>query len=150
MPTEMKKMKSVKTQDAVTVYNVLKGLKIAKLAKADQFAVLRAARALKPIAAGFEDFAKDAQERLKPEGFDAVVEKSQRFAMLGEEEKSAVNAAFNAYQKDVDECVRPELESVKEVDSFEVLSEEALSGIASANEQLDVQTLMLIEDVCGA
>lgn len=149
MSEKMNEKKSVKTQDALSVYNVLKSLKIAKLSKADQFAVLRAARALKPVAIGFEDFVKDAQERLKPEGFDSVVEKSQRFDTLSDEEKRAVNEAIGAYQKDVDECVKPELESVKEVDAFEPLSEEALSGIASANEHLDVQTLMLIEDVCG-
>lgn len=141
--------RSVKVQDALAVYNTLKGLKIAKLDREGQFAVLRAARALKAVATGFEDFAKDAQERLKPEGFDKVVEKSQRFDTLTDDEKRAVNAAAAAYQRDVDECVRPELESVKEVDGFAPLSEDTVAAIASSNEQLDVQTLMLIEDVCG-
>ena len=149
MSEKMNEKKSVKTQDALSVYNVLKSLKIAKLSKADQFAVLRAARALKPVAIGFEDFVKDAQERLKPEGFDGVIEKSQRFNTLSDEEKRAVNEAATAYQRDVDECVKPELDSFKEVDCFEPLSEDAISGIASSNEHLDVQTLMLIEDVCG-
>lgn len=139
----------VKTADAVSVYNVLKGLKISKLKKEDQFTVLRAARALKHIATGFEDFVKDAQERLKPDGFDKMEKKRELFAALPDSEKMELNRFYLSYQKDVDDCVRPELESDKEVDSFAPLSEEALSCIASANENLDVQTLILIEDVCG-
>ena len=133
----------------MSVYNVLKGLKISRLAKDDQFAVLRAARALKPVATGFEDFVRDAQERLQPEGFARMEGKRERFATLPDDEKRELNKFYMSYQKDVDDCVLPELESEKEVDSFTPLSEEALSGIALANENLDVQTLMLIEDVCG-
>ncbi len=141
--------KSVKTSDAVSVYNVLKSLKIAKMAKEDQFAVLRAARALKPVATGFDDFVKDAQERLKPEGFDEIVEKSQRFDSLTDDEKREVNTVAAAYQKDVDDCVKPELDSDKEIDSFTPLSEDAIAAIATGNEHLDVQTLMLLQDICG-
>lgn len=143
------KKKTIKTADAVSVYNVLKGLHISKLVKEDQFAVLRAARALKPIAVAFEDFVKDAQGRLKPENFAKMEERRERFETLSDDEKRELNRFYLSYQKDVDDCVRPELESEKEIDVFSPLSEEALSGIASANENLDVQTLMLIEDVCG-
>lgn len=146
----MAEKRTIKTADAVSVYNILKGLKISKLKKEEQFAVLRSARALKPIAMAFEDFVKDAQERLKPENFAKMEERRERFGELTDDEKRELNMFYMNYQKDIDDCIRPELESEKEIDSFAPLSEEALSGIASANENLDVQTLMLIEDVCGA
>ena len=141
--------KTVKTSDAVAVYNAIKGLRIMKLEKGDMFAVLRTANALKPVAAAFEDFVKDAQERLKPEGFDSVVEKSQRFDSLTEDEKREVNRVAQAYQKDVDECVREELERDREVAGLATITDDALATIASDNDSLDVQTLVLIQQVCG-
>lgn len=147
METDSKK--KVKTADAVSAYNSIKALKIGKLPKEEQFKVLRAARILKPIAAGFEDFVKDAQERLKPDDFADIADKSQRFAELTDEEKIAVNKAAAAYQRDVDECVRPEFESEKEVAWFEPLSEDSFAQIASENESVDVQTLLALQDILG-
>lgn len=139
--------KTMRVGDIVNAYNVLKTLKIAKLPREDQFAVLRASRALKPVATAFDDFVNDARERLKPEDFDSIVEKSQRFDSLPEEEKVRVNMAARAYQNDVDECVREEYEKAVDVDAFDSLSEEAISGIATGNDTLDVQTLLLLESL---
>ena len=144
--------KQVKTDDAIRVYNILKTLKISKLDKTGQFTIIRAARVLKPVATAFEDFVKDAQERLKPAGFDALREKTEAAGGIenlpAEEQKEAKEAA-EAYNKDVSDCVEPELKKICEVDMFKGFSDDVLSKIASENSELNVEILMLIEDVCG-
>ena len=136
----------IKTSQAVSLYNVLKGLKIGKLPKEGQFRVLRAAKAFKPAATAFEDFLSDVRERLKPEGFDALIEKSQRFKTLPEEEKATVNEALGKYNRDIDECVKSELDKEVEADTVESIGDEALALLAEAND-LDVQTMLMLEDM---
>lgn len=138
--------KKMKTSEAVSLYNILKGLKIGKLPKEGQFKVLRAAKAFKPGAAAFEDFLSDVRERLKPEGFDAVIEKSQRFKELPEDEKVAVNEAIGKYNKNVEECVKTELDKEIEVDPVEPLGEDSLAILVEAND-LDVQTMLMLEEL---
>lgn len=139
--------KTVKTQDVVNGYAILKTVKIGKLDKADQFKVIRNARALKPVATAFDDFVTDARERLKPEGFDEIIEKSQRFKTLSDEERADVNVAIMKHNKEVEDCVRAEAEKEVEIEMPETLSEAALSGIVTEN-NLDVQSMMLLMDLC--
>lgn len=145
---ESKKTVTIKVGDAVSVYNTMKGLNIRSLKKEDMFSVLRAANALKPVAESFSGFLKDAQDRLKPEGFDRIVEKSRNFDALPDDEKKEVNKAAQAYQKDVDDCVKTELDKETEVAQFARLSEDAIAGIASSND-LDVASIMLLQEVVG-
>ena len=143
--TEDKKTVKVKTSDAVAVYNILRKLNIARLKKEDAFVVLRAANRLKPAASAFEEFVKDAQERLKPEGWD---ERSQKFDSLPDAEKAEFNKAASAYQKDVEECVKTELEKEIEIETA-LLGEEGLADIIASNDKLNVEAIMLIEDTIG-
>ena len=138
--------KTMKTSEVVSLYNVLKGLKIGKLPKEGQFKVLRAAKAFKPIATAFEDFLSDVRERLKPEEFDAVVEKSQRFNELTDPEKIEVNDAIGKYNKTVEECVKTELDKMIEVDKVELFGEDNLAILAEVND-LDVQTVLMLENI---
>ncbi len=137
----------VKTSDAVAVYNTIKALRIGTLPKEDRFSILRAAKALRTVATSFDDFLKDAQERLKPEGFDALADKARAFDTLTDQEKAEVNRRLGDYQKDVDDCVKGELEREVEIEALPAIAEETLSEIAAANTGLDVQTLMLMEDL---
>ncbi|MDE6236307.1 MAG: hypothetical protein K2M45_00380 [Muribaculaceae bacterium] len=136
----------MKTSVAVSCYNVLKVLKIRKLPKEGQFKVLRAAKAFKPIATAFEDFLSDVRERLKPEGFETVVEKSQRFNDLTDPEKIEVNDAIGKYNKTVEECVKTELDKYVELDSVELFGDDNLAILTEAND-LDVQTVLMLEDI---
>lgn len=138
--------KTMKTSEAVSLYNILRGLKIGKLPKEGQFRVIRAARAMKPAATAFEDFVADARERLKPEGFDAALEKRRDFDNLSEEEKREINETVSKFNKDIDDCVHVELDKAVEVDPVEPLGEDALALLAEAND-LDVQTVMLLEEL---
>lgn len=141
--------KTVRTGDAVAAYNTLKGLRIMKLDKGDMFAVLRAANTLKPVAESFDGFLRDARERLKPEGWDSVSERIARFDTLPDEEKRELNRIAQAYQNDVDECVRTEMDKEADITGIARISEDALATIASDNDSLDVQSLMLLQSVCG-
>lgn len=144
-----KEVKTMKTSEVVGVYNVLKSLKISKLKKEDQFAVIRAARALKPVATAFDDFIKDAQERLRPVGFDAVDEKRGRFEHLTAAEKEEVTAAVHSYNKDVNDCVQTEADREVEVGDFTRVSDDVIAGLVAGNEGLDIETVMILQDVIG-
>ena len=69
----LKKEEEMKTIDIVNAYNVLNAAKLAKMQDTDKFTVIRAMRALKPIQADYEAAVRDAQERLKPEDFERVL-----------------------------------------------------------------------------
>ncbi|MBD5237381.1 MAG: hypothetical protein HDS62_07620 [Bacteroidales bacterium] len=142
MKTEKKTMK---TEKAVALYNLLKGLKVGKLKGEMQYAVLRNARALKSVATSFEDFLSDARERLKPGEFEEVIEKFNRFDTLEEGEKQEVNRIIMDYQKRVDECVHEELEREQEIDPLTALDDEALTALSAGNELTVEQLLTLSE-----
>jgi len=149
MATKTKETTTVKVSDAVAVYNTLASLKVTKLKKEDMFLVLRAANALKPVATAFEGFVKDAQERLKPEGWDAITEKNNKFKELSDTEKAEVNKAIAAYNKDVTDCVQTELDREAKINSFTHLGEEAIGDIVAANDSLDVAAIMRLQSVIG-
>ena len=144
--------KKIKVRDAVAVYSALRGINAAKFPTADKaglFAVIRATRAFKAAFDSQADFERDAAERLKPEDFDALMEKRNRFDTLTPEEKREVADRLNAYDRAFVECVKPEQEKEVEIDAFEPLSEDVIAGIAAASENMALETLLLIEDACG-
>lgn len=117
----------------------------------DIFRVLRAMNALKPVATAFTDFQRDAQERLKPEGWDNETQpKIQKFKELSNEEKIAVNKAIGDYNGKVMECVSTEADKDKEVDAYERLSEEAFATLVKGNQHLlDFDDIRLLQEMLG-
>lgn len=154
----MKKQKTIAVNvgKAVRAYRLLttvktndkEGFKLSNLETKDIFKVIRATNALKQVATSFEDFQKDAQERLKPEDWEATIEKAQKFEELSTEERVAVNRAINTYNSKVAECVSTEVEKDKEVEVYEHLSEEAFGLLVKANEHLlDLSDIILLQDI---
>lgn len=144
--------KKIKVRDAVAVYSALRGINAAKFPTADKaglFAVIRATRAFKAAFDSQADFERDAAERLKPEDFDALMEKRNKYNSLSPEEQQEVAGKLMAYDKAFIECVKPEQEKEVEIDAFEPLSEDVIAGIAAASENMALETLLLIEDACG-
>lgn len=137
----------IKVSDAVRAYNTLKDLNIMKLKKEDMFTVLKAANALKPVTKAFEDFAKDVQERLKPEGFAEITEKAQKFDTLSDDEKREVNKIYADYNKTVNDCLIEEQEKEKEVEQYKHLSQDALGELIASNDKLTVETILLLQTV---
>lgn len=143
-----KKMTALKKADVVDAYRALSTLKIGEFEKKeDMFIILNAANALKPVAKAFDDFVEDVQKRLKPEGFDAIQEKSQRFDKLSDDEKREVNKVLQAYQKDVNDCVKDDLQKEVLASEFKHLSEASFVELIKMNKTLELQTLMVLQTI---
>lgn len=129
----------MKTIEIVKAYRIINEAKLTKMEDADKYKVIKAIRALKPIATSFDDFTKEAQERLKGEEFANMQKKAEQWQKEGEkttltmDERIAINRFFTDYNKRVEECVKEEAE--KEVSpEYGRLSEEAFSKLIGSND----------------
>lgn len=152
-----KKQEEMKTIDIVNAYNVLNAAKLSKLADADKFTVIRAMRALKPIYTGYEDAVKDAQERLKPEDFDALqkraadwnaTHKDKKLTDLTPEERTTldgINAAYRDYTSKVEECIRDLAETEREL-THTRLTEDAFGKLLESNPDWTMKEIFPVAD----
>lgn len=150
--------KTMKTIDIINAYNVLNAAKLNKLADADKFTVIRAMRALKPIHTDYEEAVKDAQERLKPEGFDDLqrraadwnaTHKDKQLKDLTPEERTTldgINTAFRDYTDKVEKCVRDLAERDCEL-TYTRLTEEAFGKLLESNPDWTMQQILAVADV---
>lgn len=150
----------MKTIDIVNAYNVLNAAKLTKLADADKFTVIRAMRALKPIHTDYEEAVKDAQERLKPEGWDDLqrraadwnaTHKDKKLTDLTPEERTTldgINAAYRDYTSKVEECIRDIAETEKTLD-YTRLSQDAFGKLLESNPEWKMQEILAVADVLG-
>lgn len=150
----------MKTIDIINAYNVLNAAKLTKLADADKFTVIRAMRALKPIYTDYEDAVKDAQERLKPEDFDALqkraadwnaTHKDKKLSDLTPEERTTlegINTAFRDYTEKVEQCVRDIAETEKTLD-YTRLTQDAFGKLLESNPEWKMQEILGVADVLG-
>ncbi len=141
----METKKNLTTEEAVVIYRALGAAKLGKMADGAKFKVIRILRVLKPLAAAYDDFLKDASERLRPAGAEAIAMKQER----GEALTDAERAAAEKYSRDVEACVSTELKRGNEL-SFEGLTEEELTGLAAANDGWTAGQLMMLADALGA
>lgn len=132
------------TDQIVTAFRLINNAKLTKMETAERFALIKAMRQLKKVATEFDDFLKDAQDKLKPENFDTIMEKYQSKQELTSEEI----VAFNKYNKNVSDCLKDELDKEIEL-TFEPLTEESLGRLIESNDYT-VNDIMVIEDVLGA
>lgn len=130
--------------DIVTAFRLINPAKLTKMETAERFALILAIRQLKKVANDFDDFFKDVQEKMKPEGFDAITEKMQARKELTAEE----SAVWNKYQKDINESLKDEFEKEIELD-FEPLGKDAMEHFIDSND-FSVSDILAIEDVIGA
>lgn len=148
---------TIKVGDAVKAYNTLTleasenkpCFCILDLKNEDMFKVLYASDALKPIAEAFNGFTKDALKRLRPEGYDKIEEKQQRFDDLTDEEKIEVNKAVGEYNRKFSECINGEAEREVEVRAYQHLSKEVFADLMKSNKELKlgISTIRLLQDV---
>ena len=155
-----KKPKDMKVIDIVNAYNVLNAAKLAKMQDTDKFTVIRAMRALKPIQTDYEAAVKDAQERLKPEDFDALQKKAadwnathkdKKLTDLTPEERATlegINAAYRDYTEKVEQCVRDLAETEKTLD-YTRLSQDAFGKLLESNPEWKMQEILGVADVLG-
>lgn len=137
--------KGLKTIEAVNAYATLKDAKLSKMEDEEKFTVILAMRKLKGVVTAYEDFSKDAQEKLKPDNFDDLQDRAQRFDTLDNEEKVKTNKELAAYNRSVSNCVRPEQEKVNELE-YDPLSKEAFSRLVKSND-FTVETMLTLNDI---
>lgn len=141
----------MKTIDIVKAYRIINDAKLTKMEDADKFKVIKATRQLKPVAASFDEFVKEAQERLKPDGWDDMQKKARKWqedgdkSTLAVEERREINRYFTDYNAKVEECVKEEAEKEHEL-TYERLSEEAFGKFVASNDY-DVRTIIELENI---
>lgn len=122
----------MKLEKIVTAYRALGEAKVTKLDEGEVIKIVKARKAMRTYAEEYEAFLKDAQEKLKGEGFDELQAKVQKWAELTDEEKLAVNKELGEYQRKIDKTVQEELE--REVDiEVDKLAEGSLPKLLQEN-----------------
>ena len=122
----------------VSAYKVLGDAKVTKLEEGEVIKVVKARKAMRPIADDFDAFLKDCQEKFKPENWDEVQDKVAQWQKEGENttltkaERVELNKAIIGYQQKVDGAVKDELAREVEV-SVESLKEESATKMLVEN-----------------
>lgn len=131
------------TEKAVIAYRILNNAKLGKMKDEGKFAVIKIMKELKPVATGYDDFIKDAAEKLKPEGIEEIQAKLQGKGELSAEEQ----ALWNEYNEKVQKCVQDELNKEVEV-TCEPLKEEDFGALIASND-FAVGEIMALDEVIG-
>ena len=125
-------------KNIVSAYKVLGEAKVTKLEEGEVIKVVKARKAMRPIADDFDAFLKDCQEKFKPENWDEVQEKVAQWQKEGENttltetERVELNKAIIGYQQKVDSAVKDELAREVEI-SVESLKEESATKMLVEN-----------------
>lgn len=125
-------------KNIVSAYKVLGEAKVTKLEEGEVVKVVKARKAMRPIADDFDAFLKDCQEKFKPENWDEVQEKVAQWQKEGENttlteaERVELNKAIIGYQQKVDGAVKDELAREVEI-SVESLKEESATKMLVEN-----------------
>lgn len=140
----------MKTRQVVEVCKVLDDAKISKMEDKDKFLVIKAMRQLKPVSRSYEEFVKEAREKLKGDDFEELRKKAEQWQAEGENtslsiaERQRINAYFAGYTDSVNACVREEEEKDNEF-AYERLSEEAFGKLIASND-FDIKTIMSLQE----
>lgn len=140
----------MKKSEVLAIYEIVKAAKVTKMDDADKFKVVKALKNMKPIATDFDEFKKEALEKLKGEDHDSMVEKAQKWQQEGEnttltvEERTELNKYFNEYNNKVLECVREEAEK-DIVLNIDKLNDEAFQKFVASNDWSGEQALVIYE-----
>lgn len=128
----------MKLKEIVAAYKTLGEAKVSKLEESEVIKVVKARKEMRKYADDYEAFLKDVQEKFKPEDWDDIQTKVQKWQQEGENttlteaERIEINKALIEYQKKVETAVREELE--KEIDiTVEKLNEGASTKLLVEN-----------------
>ena len=148
----------MKVIDIVTAYAALSGAKLSKLEDKEKFALIRAMKALKPIHNDYEDFVKDARQRLKPDDFDARLHEAEQWdathkdmaiSDLTPKEKErlkGIKGYFDDFNRRVEECVKDEAQKDVSPD-YARLAEGAFGRLLESNPDWTMDRIVLLSDV---
>ena len=142
----------VSVKKIVEAYKMLGEAKVTNLGEAEVVKVIKARKAMRPIAEEFEAFLKDAQDKFRPEDWEETQKMLAKWqeegekTTLSEAERIGLNKAVIGYQSAINKAVSAELEREREIE-FVKLVEGADIKLLSANGwtigQLDVIDFIL-------
>lgn len=144
-------MKTIKTADCVSAYNVLKDSSLGKMSGADKINIIKTIKSIKSIAEDFINFRTDAAERLRGENHDELVKLATKWQREGDsaltyEEKSTVDFYFSKYGTELKQCLDEELNKEHEVD-VRTISEDAYGLLLEANDKWSVEQIIAVENL---
>lgn len=116
----------------VDAYKALGEAKVTKLEESEVIKVIKARKAMRPIAEEYDEFFKDCQEKFKPESWDSIQKDLQQWQKLTEARRIELDIILRAYQKKIDEAVKDELEREAEL-NIATLKEESATKILVEN-----------------
>ncbi len=140
----------MKTKQIVAAYGILSGSKLTKMSGEGKIKVVKVIKALKPVTTEFEDFRKDAIDRLKPEGFDGMAKKAEQWQKEGDAttltaaERAELNQFFGDYQHEVEKCLEEEAEKEHAM-TFARLTGEEFQQFADSNDFTAGQLIELMD-----
>lgn len=147
--------KTLKTSSIVSAFNLLNTAKLTKMEDSDKIRLVRVMRKFKPLFEEFNTAVKDAQEKLKPEGYDERFRKAQIYEVkneesgMTEEEYTAFIDEFKQANKLIQEAVNDIALKDTELD-LETLSEDAFGKFIASNDWTMEQIVLLSEVLCEA
>lgn len=146
-------MKKLKTIDIIAIYSVVKGSKVTKVENSvDRYAIVKNIRPLKKIVENFESWKNDAIESLKPSNYKEMENRLNEWrnqeqegnVTLTIEERIEINGFFDKFGKEVDGCMKSELDKEHDLELVSI-------GRKSVEQYIDsndwnVEQVMLVED----
>ena len=155
----MKKIRLTRDQ-LLAAFNILNAANYKQMDDGDKIKLWRIVRAMKPSATQFEEASKDAAEKLKPEGIEAMLEKAREYEqkmksgkadklpLTEEEYQTWMREVWLPYSNLVNKAVGDIAQTEVEIE-FEPLTEEAFGKLMASNDwkiqQADVVGELIIE-----
>ena len=148
--------KAVKNSMIIAIYRLMVTAKLKGIEAKGKYDVLRLCNDMKPVATAYDDFQKDARERLKEEGHK---EKEEEARTLMEQYKDMkpeelpedvrkkydeLNQYFGDYKKRVDDCCKEQYEAETEID-MQRLTRDTFGKLMEANEDWTLGQIMQLE-----
>lgn len=128
----------MKIKEIVTIYKTLGEAKVTKLEESEVIKIVKARKEMRKYSDDYEAFLKDVQEKFKPEDWDDVQTKVQKWQQEGEnttltdEQKIELNKVLFEYQRKIDASLKEELD--RDVDiTFDKLKEDTLTKLMIEN-----------------
>lgn len=150
----------LKTKKVLAVFNLLNVAKLGEMEDANKIKVFHILRALKPVATKYDEFYKDAVEKLKPEGYNEKIlkwnecrEKIQlgvkidKLPMSGDDFVDMTYKVINPFNKAINDATDKEAEKEVEL-KIEPIKEAAFMKLVKANDWNVGQIEELNELIC--
>lgn len=149
--------KTFKTVNVLAAYRMLGGAKYGKLSDEDKIKVFKICIALKPTATKYDEASKEAEMKLKPDGYDERLEKAREYdrvrrdkdadtsqLAMGPEEFNDFMREVNHYQELVTKAIEDEKNKEVEVE-FEPIGEDALLKLMNSNDWTMAEVMAVSE-----